>query len=95
VRELRNCLERAIILAEGTTIEERHLRLTPDAQSPIPAGRDETLEEVRERGARAAERAWLARALERAKGDRTAAAEALKLSPRRLEAKLKEHSLDQ
>jgi DNA-binding NtrC family response regulator len=95
VRELRNCLERAIILAEGTTIEERHLRLTPDAPSPIPAGRDETLEEVRERGARAAERAWLARALERAKGDRTAAAEALKLSPRRLEAKLKEHSLDQ
>jgi DNA-binding NtrC family response regulator len=95
VRELRNCLERAIILAEGNTIEERHLRLTPDAPSPLPAGRDETLEEVRERGARAAERAWLARALERAKGDRTAAAEALKLSPRRLEAKLKEHSLDQ
>ncbi len=95
VRELRNCLERAIILAEGKTIEERHLRLTPDAPSPLPAGRDETLEEVRERGARAAERAWLARALERAKGDRTAAAEALKLSPRRLEAKLKEHSLDQ
>jgi DNA-binding NtrC family response regulator len=95
VRELRNCLERAIILAEGTTIEERHLRLTPDAPSPLPAGRDETLEEVRERGARTAERAWLARALERAKGDRTAAAEALKLSPRRLEAKLKEHSLDQ
>src|SRR6266542_1578597 len=95
VRELRNCLERAIILAEGRTIEERHLRLTPDAPSPLPAGRDETLEEVRERGARAAERAWLARALERAKGDRTAAAEALKLSPRRFEAKLKEHSLDQ
>jgi len=95
VRELRNCLERAIILAEGTTIEERHLRLTPDGPSPMPVGRDETLEEVRERGARAAERAWLVRALERAKGDRTAAAEALKLSPRRLEAKLKEHSLDQ
>ncbi len=98
VRELRNCLERAIILAEGTTIEERHLRLSPDAASsgePPPRGREETLEEVRERGARAAERVWLARALERAKGDRTAAAEALKLSPRRLEAKLKEHSLDQ
>ncbi len=37
---------------------------------------------------------WLARALERARGDRTAAAEALELSRRRLEAKLKEHSLD-
>jgi DNA-binding NtrC family response regulator len=95
VRELRNCLERAIILAEGGSIEERHLRLASEPPSAAPAGRDETLEEVRERGARAAERLWLARALERAKGDRTAAAEALKLSPRRLEAKLKEHSLDQ
>jgi DNA-binding NtrC family response regulator len=94
VRELRNCLERGMILAESGTIEERHLRLAPEAQSSAPAGRDETLEEVRERGARAAERLWLARALERAKGDRTAAAEALKLSPRRLEAKLKEHALD-
>jgi DNA-binding NtrC family response regulator len=94
VRELRNCLERGMILAEGGTIEERHLRLAPEASSSAPAGRDETLEEVRERGARAAERLWLARALERAKGDRTAAAEALKLSPRRLEAKLKEHALD-
>ena len=95
VRELRNCLERGMILAEGGTIEERHLRLAPEAASLAPSGRDETLEEVRERGARAAERLWLARALERAKGDRTAAAEALKLSPRRLDAKLKEHSLDQ
>jgi DNA-binding NtrC family response regulator len=97
VRELRNCLERAMILAEGARIEERHLRLAPEPAAAAPASRDreETLEEVRERGARAAERLWLARALERAKGDRTAAAEALKLSRRRLEAKLKEHSLDQ
>jgi len=95
VRELRNCLERAMILAEDRVIAERHLRLAPEPLSAAPAGREETLEEVRERGARAAERLWLARALERAKGDRSAAAEALKLSPRRLEAKLREHSLDQ
>ena len=50
---------------------------------------------MRERGAAAAERLWIARALERAKGDRTATAEALKLSRRRFEAKLKEHALDQ
>jgi len=94
VRELRNCLERAIILAEGGRIEERHLRL--GAEPPAaPASMDETLEEVRERGARAAERLWLTKALERARGDRTAAAEALKLSRRRFEAKLREHSLDQ
>ncbi len=94
VRELRNCLERAMILAENGVIEERHLRLAPETP-PLPSGpRGETLAEVRERGARAAERLWLARALERAKGDRTAAAEALGLSPRRLEAKLREHALD-
>jgi len=95
VRELRNCLERGMILAEGGTIEERHLRLASEVAVAAPASRDETLEEVRERGARAAERLWLARALEKAKGDRTAAAESLKISPRRFEAKLKEHSLDQ
>jgi DNA-binding NtrC family response regulator len=60
-----------------------------------PPGREETLEEVRERGARAAERAWLSRALDRSKGDRTAAAESLGLSPRRYDAKLREHGLDQ
>jgi transcriptional regulator with AAA-type ATPase domain len=50
---------------------------------------------VRERGARTAERLWLARALERAKGDRTAAATELGLTRRRFEGKLKEHSLDE
>ncbi|MCA1580580.1 MAG: sigma-54 dependent transcriptional regulator [Acidobacteria bacterium] len=95
VRELRNCLERAMILAESSVIEERHLRLTPDfAAAPAPA-KEETLDEVRERGARGAERSWLARALDRAKGDRTAAAESLGLSARRFEAKLREHALDQ
>jgi DNA-binding NtrC family response regulator len=98
VRELRNCLERAMILADNGTIEERHLRLSADSSSgeasPAPHGRDETLEEVRERGARSAERIWLTRALEKAKGDRTAAASALGLSARRFEAKLREHGLD-
>jgi transcriptional regulator with GAF, ATPase, and Fis domain len=98
VRELRNCLERAMILADNGMIEERHLRLSADSSSgeasPAPHGRDETLEEVRERGARSAERIWLTRALEKAKGDRTAAASALGLSARRFEAKLREHGLD-
>jgi two-component system, NtrC family, response regulator AtoC len=96
VRELRNCLERAIILAENGRIEERHLRLSPEAPAAAPpAGRDETLEEVRERGARSAERAWLSRALDRSKGDRTSAAESLGLTARRFDAKLREHGLDQ
>ena len=95
VRELRNCLERAIILSDGGVIEERSLRLASDNPELPTEQRGETLEQVRERGARTAERLWLARALERAKGDRTSAAAELGLTPRRFEAKLKEHSLDE
>jgi DNA-binding NtrC family response regulator len=93
VRELRNCLERAIILSDGGVIEERSLRLGPDVPESPAEPATENLEEVRERGARTAERLWLARALERARGDRTAAATELGLTRRRFEAKLKEHAL--
>jgi two-component system, NtrC family, response regulator AtoC len=95
VRELKNCLERAIILADGGLIEEKSLRLTPESAEPAAEHRSENLEQVRERGARTAERLWLVRALERANGDRTAAATELGLTRRRFEAKLKEHSLDE
>jgi DNA-binding NtrC family response regulator len=95
VRELRNCLERAIILADGGRIEEKDLRLAAEKSEPEAEGAAENLDEVRERGAKSAERLWIARALDRAKGDRTAAASELGLSRRRLEAKLKEHSLDE
>ncbi len=93
VRELRNCLERAIILADDDAIEERHLRLGPEPAS-LPASREETLEEARDRAAAAAERLWLLRALEKAKGDRTAAAQTAGLTARRFEAKLREHGLE-
>ena len=95
VRELRNCLERAIILADAGIIEERSLRLTPESAEAPPPSAQETLEQVRERGARSAERMWLARALEKAKGDRTAAALESGLTRRKFEAKLREHSLDE
>jgi DNA-binding NtrC family response regulator len=95
VRELRNCLERAIILADGGVIEEKDLRLAAEEAEPEAERAGESLDEVRERGAKSAERLWIARALDRAKGDRTAAATELGLTRRRLEAKLKEHSLDE
>src|SRR5262245_45109344 len=93
VRELRNCLERAIILAGDAPIEEKHLRLGPEPPQ-VESAREETLEEARERAVQAAERAWLRRALEKARGDRTAAAQAAGLTPRKLEAKLREHGLE-
>jgi transcriptional regulator with GAF, ATPase, and Fis domain len=94
VRELRNCLERAMILADGGAIEERHLRLAPEPAAAVKPTGAETLQEIRERAARTAERASIARALERAGGDRTAAAAALGLTPKKLDAKLREHGLD-
>ena len=93
VRELRNCLERAIILCDEDGIDERHLRLGPDAPAS-EALREETLVQARDRGGQAAERLWLMRVLEKARGDRTAAAAAAGISPRRFEAKLREHGLE-
>jgi transcriptional regulator with PAS, ATPase and Fis domain len=94
IRELRNCLERAIILSDNGVISEKHLRLGPESVTALPSAEAETLEEARERGARAAERLSLLRALETCGGDRTAAAAALQISPRRLEAKLREHEIE-
>ncbi|HEY3202433.1 MAG TPA: sigma-54 dependent transcriptional regulator [Thermoanaerobaculia bacterium] len=94
VRELRNCLERAIILADNGVIDEKNLRLGPEPVF-LDAVREETLEQARDRAAQAAERIWLLRVLEKSRGDRTAAAQASGLSPRRFEAKLREHGLEE
>jgi len=94
VRELRNCLERAIILSDEEVIDEKNLRLGPEPVF-LESAKDETLAEARERAADAAERIWIVRALERCGGDRSAAAEAAGLTPRRFEAKLREHGLEE
>jgi DNA-binding NtrC family response regulator len=94
VRELRNCLERAIILSDEGVIDEKNLRLGPEPVF-LESAKDETLAEARERAADAAERIWIVRALERCGGDRSAAAEAAGLTPRRFEAKLREHGLEE
>src|SRR5215472_17245988 len=94
VRELRNCLERAIILSDDGIIDEKNLRLGPEPVF-LESAKDETLAEARERAAEAAERIWIVRALERSGGDRSAAAEAAGLTPRRFEAKLREHGLEE
>jgi two-component system response regulator AtoC len=94
VRELRNCLERAIILSDEGVIDEKNLRLGPEPVF-LESAKDETLAEARERAADAAERIWIVRALERCRGDRSAAAEAAGLTPRRFEAKLREHGLEE
>ncbi len=85
VRELRHAVERAVLMAEGTTIEVEHLGLRrgPESDSRL----DElTLEE--------AERILIQKALGRHDGNVSKAAEALGLSRSALYRRLERHGID-
>jgi DNA-binding NtrC family response regulator len=98
VRELQNCLERAVILADGDTIHPRHLNLTP----LVPAQADTsltnldtsgTLADVMTRGAEAIERLAITRALRDANGDAARAADRLQVGFKMLVEKMKQYGL--
>ncbi|HKY32165.1 MAG TPA: sigma-54 dependent transcriptional regulator [Candidatus Polarisedimenticolia bacterium] len=97
VRELQNCIERAMILSDGGPLGPEHLHL-PDLGAAGPARSGQTdlarpLAEVAQAAARAAERGHIERALQVAGGDRSRAAEILKVSARTLHAKIKDLGL--
>ena len=86
VRELEHAIERAVILAQGTTIRVREL--PPEvAQKPGLRAGDASLD-LREQ-----EKVMIERALERFRGNRRQAAEALKISPVTLWRKMKQYGL--
>ena len=86
VRELEHAIERAVILAQGTTIRVREL--PPEVtQKPGLRGGDASLD-LREQ-----EKVMIERALERFRGNRRQAAEALKISPVTLWRKMKQYGL--
>ena len=86
IRELRNLLERASLLADGAEIEPRHLVNVDDTPrtdpSPTPAPQWRTLDEN--------ERDYLAWALKHHQGDRASLARRLGLSQRTLFRKLRQ-----
>ncbi|MET0553898.1 MAG: sigma-54 dependent transcriptional regulator [Vicinamibacteria bacterium] len=94
IRELQNAIERAAILADGLSIEPRHLRLTADPH----AGRrladvldlSGPLAEVGKRASARAEDEAIRLALQDCAGDRGAAAARLGLSPAALNRRLRE-----
>ncbi len=98
VRELQNALERAVILAEGESIEAEDLQLRqPElpppalpATLPLPQDFDwsGSLTEVSERAARLVERARLLQAMQDCRWNKTRAAERLKISYKTLLNKL-------
>ena len=101
VRELQNALERAVILAEGDTIQPGHLNLSSavvvagSASDPWDAiDLDGSLTEVSARVAAEAERRKIQRAVREASGDKGRAADLLQVGYKALLAKMRELGLD-
>jgi DNA-binding NtrC family response regulator len=102
VRELQNCIERAVILADGDAILPRHLHLSfveSPGPEPPPSPWEQidlsgTLPEATRRVVAEAEKRKIAQALGEADGNRARAADLLGIPFRLLQAKLKEHRID-
>jgi DNA-binding NtrC family response regulator len=94
IRELQNAIERAAILCDRNTIEPRDLSLyVSDDAARDALDLSGTLEEASARAARLAERIKIVDAL-RANASRNEAAEALGVSVRALNAKIKELAIE-
>jgi transcriptional regulator with GAF, ATPase, and Fis domain len=104
VRELQNCIERAVILAEGDTIHGQHLNLGAGdlGRSAQPAAQRDpwddidlsgTLPEASRRVLMEVERRKVRQALDDARWDHTRAAAALQIPPRLLLARIRDFKL--
>ena len=103
VRELQNSIERAVILADGSEIQPRHLNLSfvdptehtiPEVDPWSDFDFTGTLADVTRRGLFEVERRKLEHALREAENDKARAAERLGITYRALTNKLKEHRLE-
>src|SRR5262245_1430950 len=102
VRELQNCIERAVILAEGDSILPRHLNLsfvnTPAVEEPPNpwANLDLTgsLTDVTKRAIAEVERLKIREVMREVDGNKGRASEVLQISYKNLLMKLKEHAID-
>ena len=102
VRELQNCIERAVILADGDTILTRHLNLSfaapltdENPESPwAHVDLSGTLSEVTRRVTGEIEKAKIEEVLREADGNKGRAAELLQIPYKTLLGKLKEHRIE-
>jgi transcriptional regulator with PAS, ATPase and Fis domain len=85
VRELENAITRAAVMARGTTISLDHLSLGVRAQAAVAEFEVDSLDAV--------ERAHVQRVLARLGGNKSRAAEALKISRPRLDRIIEKHGL--
>lgn len=97
VRELENTIERAIILCDGDSITEEHIGLD---RSLALEGRlrrispDGSLEETAREATRIAETERIVRALRQTKGNKSRAAEILKVSYKTMLTKIKDYGIE-
>ncbi len=102
VRELQNCIERAVILADGDTILPRHLNLSfvnhlPEEESVNPWAHVDmsgTLGDVTRRVVAGVEKLKIEEVLREADGSKGRAAELLQISYKALVGKLKEYRIE-
>jgi DNA-binding NtrC family response regulator len=97
VRELENVIERALILCDGDTITQEHLRLNPPIPDRTPLHNiplDGTLDEAANTALRIAETLRIKKALESTHGNKSRAAELLKVSYKTLLTKIKEYGIE-
>ncbi|HEX2834569.1 MAG TPA: sigma-54 dependent transcriptional regulator [Thermoanaerobaculia bacterium] len=96
IRELQNAIERAAILCDRNTIEERDLSIATTRHDALADAVDltGTLDEATERTLRVVERMKITDALSRTP-NRNAAAELLGITARTLAAKMKELKIDE
>jgi DNA-binding NtrC family response regulator len=102
VRELQNCIERAVILADGDTILPRHLNLSfVEEPPPVDEGGpwanmdlSGSLVDVTRRVVSEVEKVKIEQVLREVENNKGRAAEVLQVSYKTLLAKLKEHRIE-
>ncbi len=97
VRELQNCIERAVILSDGNVILPEHLGIRPRSLGDVIAKElpiSGTLQEVSTAAAKIAESRLIRKVLQETGGNKSRAAEILQVSYKTLLTKVKEFGLD-
>ncbi len=92
IRELKNIMERAMILAGGEIIDIEHIGIDDETET-APLARPETGAGASKGGLEETEKEMILKALEKSGGNKTDAAKLLKITRRRLYSRMKYHNI--